>query len=334
LTDDPEKKEEAEGFLAKLTDPEFYLTLTFLQDVLTLLTQFSKLYQKDSGCLHDYYNNTHKLLHILENLSIKRELSSVTKEAFPNYSHVLNDTESTIIIPPRQTRSSNRQFNFIYPETLLKKHNDFLRLLHESIKARFSYPSLVQSSEIRQAALLLNDLSSKFIDKQEALVFCGHCSNIFTQESVRKHHYRKHEGKSLRISSFPLADFVTEKDVHFSLLVETLNDKVTEEKLMSQYVTFKQMFDQAVDDIEKMNNPLTLSVVLKYLYSSPELYMNLPLNIRELILRLVSVSTSEAICESFGSVMETYHERFTNSDIDYCQLQKEMFVNLTGPLHL
>ena len=49
------------------------------------------------------------------------------------------------------------------------------------------------------------------------------------------------------------------------------------------------------------------------------------------LLRLLTVPVSEAICESFGSVMETYHERFTNSDLDDNQVQCEMFVRLNGP---
>ena len=52
---------------------------------------------------------------------------------------------------------------------------------------------------------------------------------------------------------------------------------------------------------------------------------------RELVLRIITVSTSEAICESFGSKMEVYHHRFTNSDIDDNQVQIEMFVNEVGP---
>ena len=49
------------------------------------------------------------------------------------------------------------------------------------------------------------------------------------------------------------------------------------------------------------------------------------------VVRLVTVPVSEAICESFGSVMENYHRRFTHSDINDEQIQKEMFVCLVGP---
>ena len=53
--------------------------------------------------------------------------------------------------------------------------------------------------------------------------------------------------------------------------------------------------------------------------------------ISQLILRLASVPVSEAICESYGSVMENYHRRFTHSDINDEQIQREMFVCLIGP---
>ena len=57
-------------------------------------------------------------------------------------------------------------------------------------------------------------------------------------------------------------------------------------------------------------------------------------SVLELLLVGVSVSCSEAIAETYGSVMETYHQdRFlntgpTNDDI---RLQKEMFIRINGP---
>ena len=51
LTEDEKKKGEAEGFLTKLTDPQFFLTISLVQDILTLLTLFSKKFQNDEATI-------------------------------------------------------------------------------------------------------------------------------------------------------------------------------------------------------------------------------------------------------------------------------------------
>jgi len=47
----------------------------------------------------------------------------------------------------------------------------------------------------------------------------------------------------------------------------------------------------------------------------------------------MTIPTSEALMETFGSIMETYHGRFSNGDpkFDDTRLQKEMFLKLNGP---
>ena len=51
LTLDDKKKDEADGFLAKLTEPQFVLTISLVQDILTLLTRFSKKFQQDQATI-------------------------------------------------------------------------------------------------------------------------------------------------------------------------------------------------------------------------------------------------------------------------------------------
>ena len=54
----------------------------------------------------------------------------------------------------------------------------------------------------------------------------------------------------------------------------------------------------------------------------------------ELLLVGVSVACSEAIAETYGSVMEVYHQnRFLNNGPrnDDIRLQQEMFLRLNGP---
>jgi hypothetical protein len=67
------------------------------------------------------------------------------------------------------------------------------------------------------------------------------------------------------------------------------------------------------------------------LYSSPDLIDNVATPIKDLILRILTIPASEAICESFGSKMEIYHSRFTHGDLDDKQIQAEFRVSELGP---
>ena len=93
----------------------------------------------------------------------------------------------------------------------------------------------------------------------------------------------------------------------------------------------KPVFKTAVNTLKSRNIPLQLSTLMKYVYSTSSICQNIPLQIRKLLLQIMSVTVSEAICETWGSIMERFHQRFTNSDINDKQLQIEMFVHLLGP---
>ena len=53
--------------------------------------------------------------------------------------------------------------------------------------------------------------------------------------------------------------------------------------------------------------------------------------IKEVVSKLLTTISSEAICESHESCMETYHARFTNPDLEDGQAQLEMFLKLVSP---
>ena len=93
-----------------------------------------------------------------------------------------------------------------------------------------------------------------------------------------------------------------------------LEDSSTEDlALHGEFTVFKQMFQDAEAEGKKTKH--TLCRVLKYLFSQ-RTAQNIPKNMRQIVLKLVTVSTSEAICESYESKMERYHRRFTKSDLD------------------
>ena len=215
LTFDKEKKNMAEGFLTKLTSIKFRLPLCLLQDLLTLLSYFSKMLQKDQCTLADYYNSKEKLVHILENLKLERQLDPLTSKSLPNYKNLLQiDTSEIVVIPPTHgTRSQTRAAATasVISNSLIKDHQDFLQSLTKCINERLSDTHITQYQEIRAAAILLNDLCESFIDSVDKLVCCGICGGVYKSSSLRDHHRKTHEGKSLVEQIFSFSGFQTEK---------------------------------------------------------------------------------------------------------------------------
>ena len=111
------------------------------------------------------------------------------------------------------------------------------------MKERFSENSLPQHKEIRAAAILMNDLCESFIDATDKLVFCGICGGLYKSLSLRSHHYKVHEGKSLIEQCFDLSSFVTEKGPPiFHDLKKFLITDISDGMLMEEYSVFKKYF--------------------------------------------------------------------------------------------
>ena len=90
----------------------------------------------------------------------------------------------------------------------------------------------------------------------------------------------------------------------------------------------------AKQELEAMNVTASLEHSLKRVFTTPHLRDLVPMGLLHLLALLVSVPTSEAICETYGSMMERYHtRRHTNTgpSNEDTTLQKEMFVGVNGP---
>ena len=134
--------------------------------------------------------------------------------------------------------------------------------------------------------------------------------------------------------TYDFRNFVFTKKVNFLSIVGLLPAQVRKttspEYLLTEYQQFKEVFNKATLAVKEKNLKPKLQSVMKCFFSQ-EYVRQVPKIISMLILRLVTTPVSEAVCESFGSVMEEYHKRFTHSDIDDEQVQKEMFLSLVGP---
>ena len=156
---------------------------------------------------------------------------------------------------------------------------------------------LIKALAIKEVGLLLNDLSSQFVDVNENLLFCAHCGNAMKQEKLQKHHYKNHKGKRVKTAKFMLKDYATDKGVGFYFLKGMLkrDQEISESKLISEYQDLKKIVNSAIGELKEKNIQLSLSVLLKHVYSTPSYCDNIPTNIKELLLRLASVKVNEAI---------------------------------------
>ena len=176
-----------------------------------------------------------------------------------------------------------------------------------------------------------------FVDKVENLYICAHCSQqIFGLDAVAKHHNLVLKSKKLdqRIITYKFDGFSTSKKIEFYNVIHILPDQLANKTstyyLKTEYSQLKKEFKLVTCHVARLNLKPKLQNVLKCFFSLGY-HRKVPTMISQLILRLASVPVSEAICESYGSVMENYHRRFTHSDINDEQIQREMFVCLIGP---
>jgi hypothetical protein len=222
-------------------------------------------------------------------------------------------------------------------ETLLHDEykNMISNLVHSIVKQFEERPR--QAELIADASALLNDLCEEFVDKVDSIYICAHCSaRIANLSSVGKHYKLAHKGKELepRLMTYDFQNFVSAKKVQFYNIVGLLPAQVCKitspDHLLTEYQQFKEVFRKATLTVKEKNLKPKLQSVIKCFFSL-EYVRQVPKTISMLILRLVTAPVSEAVCESFGSVMERYHQRFTHSDIDDEQVQKEMFLCLVGP---
>jgi hypothetical protein len=102
---------------------------------------------------------------------------------------------------------------------------------------------------------LLNDISEEFIAENELLVFCGVCGGTFKQSTIKRHRYRNHEGKSLKISTFDLDGYTPKTGVDFYFLERMSPDNSFEKR---EYSEVKPVLKTAVSTLKSQNTLLNL----------------------------------------------------------------------------
>ena len=343
-----QKASQAEGYLHKIDDPMFLLNMYFVKDLLILLTKFSKSLQRLDLHINDYFNDHRKLLQLLEKMNLGYEgisthrnpdlVTDETKDMLPSYISYLRTLEAVQAVPREgRTRSTAAPVSSCKWNPTIRSHHVTIRNIIVQILERINSTSMMKSLDlINSGSKLLNDLSCEFRDMDET-VSCGQCGKCLPLKSLEKHHKKAH-GPSMKMEMIKysaLADFQYSTDYNIRDLTKlvTLNDgqQINESDLERDYQTLKGIASSVKSTLKKAKLPCTSNNLYLYLFKCDDFERKIPVAIKQVILKLLTTISSEAICESYGSCMETYHARFKNSDLEDSQAQMEMFVKLVGP---
>jgi hypothetical protein len=102
-------------------------------------------------------------------------------------------------------------------------------------------------------------------------------------------------------------------------------------------INLRNFIEQAAivkDELIAQNIPVNLQSICKGVFISPQKLLNVEVGLQSLILNLLTIANSEAIAETNGSIMESYHnERFFNTGEanDDSRCQREFFCRANGP---
>ena len=186
---------------------------------------------------------------------------------------------------------------------------------------------------IKASAELINNLCESFNHKTATIV-CAHCGKLVLEHKLPSHTKRAHQNLPIQKTEFPiLDDFIPPKNID----ILTLKGLVDPDKSIHvhdvdvELMTLKSVIEMVETDLKKAKMPLTPENCFLYLFKKKEFCKRVPKTIKNILLKVLAILPSEAICETFGSIMESYHNRFKNSDLDDSQAQKEIFIRYVGP---
>lgn len=103
----------------------------------------------------------------------------------------------------------------------------------------------------------------------------------------------------------------------------------------ANWVMLEAVLLRAQQDVSRMRGvEITLHSVVKHYLRTLVLHNTIPPGVNHLLMVLITVSCSEAYCETVGSVLERMHnQRFTNPGFNNedKNMTKELFLKLNGP---
>ena len=343
LQKDVKKEPQATSYITLLSSPKFKVTLMFIKDFLICVTRFSYLLQADDQLLNDYLNNFNNLIRGLKSINFgfstsfphKRIEGPITKETTELFSDFITMTYQAfpdVVVSSHATRSTRINNVNIVRKALLE-HQTLIWALSDNLKNRLN--KLKGFELLNSGASFLNSFLSCVKISDDKINACVICGALMPESRVKAHFKRAHSGEPVSIANFALFDNLDTNqsisNIDFNILLNLVDcaPNMSADDLRSQYELIKSKFKDFCLENKKLSK-VKRQGVLKMFLCAQNSFPNC-LAVKQLLAKIVCATSSEAICESFGSIMEKYHRRFTNTDLEDLQVQMEQFVSLNGP---
>jgi hypothetical protein len=277
-------------------------------------------------------------LHEINLVEAHAPVSDAAKELFPYLQYVETVSDIGELPPEGRTRARSSSVlassDSAFAETR-RGHQTLIKNLVFKISDRFESNSMMKSVElISTSAKFLNNLCQRFLSSDET-VACGHCGKWLAEKKFEKHHKKAHGGdvtpQVIKIDVLKSFEYTTEFNIRELTALTSI--EINEHNLLTQFNCLKELAASIYLMLIDKKKPTTPENLFIYLFKSDAYCRQIPQAIKQVLLKILTTTASEAICESYGSTMEHIFQRFKNSgrDLDDSQSQKELFVKLVGP---
>ena len=321
---DEEGDVEAEYHLTLITDQEFLLLFYFMKDLIGCLFRYSHLFMDSELLVSDYLNTVLMLHYLLKKLQFVNP-DERTMCLFSGYFRLLQNHNS-----PEISRIRNSVKEMVSVDDVKRDLEQFCEFLGDRLHDRML--SFRSWEYICAGTKVLNKLASELgslYDRSE-IVMCVYCESFYRRESLGDHYESAHKDEEVKVVAI-LEDYNLDTDVKFEFQVlNGLLDKnrlVSPEILQAEYDQLIYVLKQVACSI-KSTSPLRC---LKAFFSRSEYYHQVPADMKHILLKLIILSVSGEKCKKFRLQIADYEKRIKENDINYSNVQKEIFIRNLGP---
>ena len=229
-----------------------------------------------------------------------------------------------------------------------QQHESFLRALEQIVPdywwnhRYFSRWGVANQLVVENSAYLLNKIMTDIGEATEHFkdttspehIRCSICNKFIKRKEVRDHKSSSQSCNSM--VEIPIESLCsgwvpnTQPDLTPIKGLSHIPEHVT---LVNMLSFIEQAAAVKLELIAK-NIAVNLQSVCKGVFTSPSKLANIPVGFQSLIMNILTIANSEAIAETYGSMMESYHkERFFNTgeSNEDSRCQREFFCRANGP---
>ena len=334
------------SYCQQILQPSFDLILSFVIDLMRVLTSFSLQFQKKALYINEYFNLIQLMKEVISNIKLSID-PTATMEIDQGF--VFSTFCETVTSGPSQYTGPQRVLRHSPPETsfrllimrAVRRCNRFINLLKDY--ARFywfthHYWKDDTKDLLPEIAGFLNHVTNgisklklNFISRGKEM--CTDCDTFLTEKEQPGHNNGQCQNAvyvtvpSLIVTYRPKTQYDINKLKQF--LPRDMHPLLTQSSVDAMLTQLQR----AKQQIARSRIEITTDSVSKCFFGTRDYWDRCNKAVLFLFLKCLTVPASEAFMETLGSIMEKYHKRFCNGDpeFDDKRLQKEMALKLNGP---